>query len=90
VSNDNKEDLLINDGTKEDPREERADNFAADLLIPPNYNNMIRLIHSKNDVIAMARNLEISAGIVAGRYQHLTKNWRNFRGLIQNFEWATE
>jgi hypothetical protein len=34
VLNDSKKDLLINDGSKDDPREVRADEFASDFLIP--------------------------------------------------------
>jgi len=87
ILHDSKKDLLINDGSQKDPREERANNFAADFLIPPKYNDKISSIRSRDEIVNMAKGLEISAGIVAGRYQRLTKNWSYFKGLIQNFEW---
>jgi HTH-type transcriptional regulator/antitoxin HigA len=90
VLNDSKKDLLINDGRQEDPREERANDFASEYLIPSKYDDPIRRIRSHSEVIHLAEQLEIAPGIVAGRYQHLTKNWRYFKGLIRTLSWAEE
>jgi len=89
VLKDSKKDLLINDGTHEDPREKRADDFAADFLIPSQYDTVIRRFRSKADIITLADKLDISPGIVAGRYQFLTRKWNYFKGLIRKLEWAS-
>ncbi|MEN8136493.1 MAG: helix-turn-helix domain-containing protein [Thermodesulfobacteriota bacterium] len=88
VINDKKKDLLINDESVDDPREERADSFAAEILIPSRYNASIRLFRSKAEIIKMADELGVSPGIVAGRYQFLTGKWKLFNGLIRKLEWA--
>jgi len=88
VLNDSKKDLLINDGSQSDPREKRANDFAAEFLIPSKYNDAIRRIRSKAEIVQMADRLEISPGIIAGRYQFLTENWSYFKDLIRALEWA--
>jgi len=88
VLNDGKKDLLINDGTHEDPREKRADDFAAEILIPARYNPVIRQFHSKSEIIKLADDLDVSPGIVAGRYQFLTGKWNFFNDLIRKLEWV--
>ncbi|MBM4272473.1 MAG: helix-turn-helix domain-containing protein [Deltaproteobacteria bacterium] len=89
VLHDSKKDLLINDGSSDDPREERANRFAAEYLIPSRYDNEIRIYYSKEEIIRLADKLNISPGIVAGRYQFLTKKWNFFQDLIRTFEWKT-
>ncbi|VAW36944.1 Antitoxin HigA / unknown domain, partial [hydrothermal vent metagenome] len=87
VLKDSKKDLLINDGSHDDPREERADSFAAEFLIPRRYDDAIRLIRSKAEIINMADELSIAPGIVAGRYQFLTGKWNFFKDLIRKLQW---
>ena len=89
VLNDSKKDLFINDGQVDDPNEQKANAFAADFLIPSTYDPVIRSLKSKADVIKVANELQISPGIVAGRFQHLTKKWAHFKGLIRPFYWTT-
>ncbi|MCF6290312.1 MAG: helix-turn-helix domain-containing protein [Desulfobacterales bacterium] len=89
VLHDSKKDLLINDGSHDDPREERANHFASEILIPARYNNDIRLFRSKAEIINLADELGISPGIVAGRYQFLTEKWNFFKGLIRTLDWAS-
>jgi len=89
VLKDSKKDLLINNGSHDDPREKRADRFAADLLIPSQYNDRIRLTQSKAEIISMADELGIAPGIVAGRYQFLTSKWNFYNGLIRKLEWGS-
>ena len=88
VLHDSKKDLLINDGTRKDDREIRADEFAADLLIPAKYNSAISNIRSNSEVLQIAEKLEISPGIVVGRYHHLTRQWKLFNRLRNKFQWA--
>ncbi len=88
VLHDNRKDILINDESKEDPREVRADEFAAKFLIPPEYDRRIKAIQSKEDVVRLAEELDIAPGIVAGRFQFITGQWNHFRGMIRTFQWG--
>jgi HTH-type transcriptional regulator/antitoxin HigA len=87
VLKDSKKDLLINDGSQDDPREKQANDFAAEFLIPSKYDDAIRRIRSKAEIVQMADLLGIATGIVAGRYQFLTGNWHYFKELIRTLEW---
>ena len=87
VLHDNKKDLLINDGSQEDPREKRANEFASEFLIPCKYDDAIRRIRSKEGIVQLAHELGIAPGIAAGRYQFLTGNWHYFKELIRTLEW---
>lgn len=89
VLNDSKKDLLINDGSQDDPREVRANRFASQFLIPEHLNAEICRFTNRNQIIEMADKLDISTGIVAGRFQFLTKKWDYFRNMIKTFEWNT-
>jgi len=88
VLHDSKKDLYINDGTRTDPREQRADDFAAETLIPSRFNPQIQQIKTKAQIKTMARKLGIAPGLVVGRYQHLTEKWNWFNDLKRRFEWA--
>lgn len=91
ILNDSKKDTFIDDGKpyEDDPSEKRADDYAAEMMIPVNHNPAIKAARSAEDIRALARQLAISPGIVAGRYQHLTKKWSQFNGLKQRMEWET-
>jgi hypothetical protein len=39
-------------------------------------------------VIRLADELKISPGIVAGRFQRLTKKWNYFNSLKRKFQWT--
>jgi addiction module HigA family antidote len=88
ILHDSKKDLLINDGSHDDPREERANQFAADFLVPERYNTVIQSFRSKAEVMHLAKELGVAPGIVAGRYQYLTEKWHFFRDLIRTLQWA--
>jgi HTH-type transcriptional regulator/antitoxin HigA len=90
VIHDSKKDLLINTGKnkQEDEREIRANEYAAELLIPAKFNERIRKLRLNKDIIDIAQLLEISPGIVVGRHQHLTGKYHNFKGLKSKFEWS--
>lgn len=89
VLHDGKKGLYINDGKQADELEKRADAFAAETLIPAAYNERIYAIHSQDELNRIAAELDISPGIVAGRYQFLTKKWNWFKSAISKFDWAT-
>ena len=88
VLHDSKKDLYINDGSSYDPREHKANEFAAETLISSNRNPEIASLRAKADLINLADKLKISPGIVAGRFQRLTKKWNYFNGLKRRFEWV--
>ena len=88
VLNDSKKDLFINDGKEDDPSEKKANAFAAEFLIPSKVDPVINRLRSRADVIRMANELQIAPGIVAGRFQRLTKKWSYFKDLIRSFHWA--
>jgi addiction module HigA family antidote len=88
VLHDSKKELLINDGSENDAREARANEFAAETLIPTRYDSRIRAAQSAAEIVAIAEELGISSGIVAGRYQFLTGKWNWFKDLIRRLEWA--
>lgn len=88
VLNDSKKDLMINDGSQDDPREIKADKFAAEFLIPARLDKNIQGMKSGKEIIQLADELGISPGIVAGRYQFITGKWNMFKGLIRNLKWA--
>jgi Zn-dependent peptidase ImmA (M78 family) len=88
VLNDGKKDVYINDGKSDSLVEQKADAFAADILIPAKYNPKITAFRSKAQVIDLARKLNLAPGIVAGRYQRLTGKWNLFNGLKRKFQWA--
>lgn len=86
VLNDGKKYLYINDGTADDPAERQANEYAAQMLIPKERDEAIRLYRSKAEIVFLADILGVSPGIVAGRYQHLTGKWNLFSGLIRKFQ----
>jgi len=88
VLHDSKKDILINDGNSDDPREQRANTFAAEQLIPSHYNDCIRCAVSDADIKRLASEIGVSPGIVAGRYQFLTHKWHRFKSLINTYKWT--
>ncbi len=90
VINDPKKHLFINTGKlkQEDPKEIRANEFAADLLIPARHNNQIRSATSKKQIKTIAKDLGISPGIVVGRYHYLTRKWNFYNDLKKTFLWG--
>lgn len=88
VMYDRKRELFINDGKEDDPSERRANEFAAEFLIPSIHDDAISRSRSKADIIGIANELQVAPGIVAGRFQRLTGKWSYFRDLIRSFQWA--
>ena len=89
VLHDSKKDLYINDGSIDDQRERKANEFAAKILIPRDRDPEIASFRAKADVIRLANELKISPGIIAGRFQRLTEKWNYFNGLKRKFQWAS-
>ena len=85
---DSKKDLYINDGGVDDPREQKANEFAAQFLILRDRDTEIASFRTKAEVVRLANELKISPGIVAGRYQHLTEKWHFFKEFQRSFKWV--
>ena len=65
-----KKETFVDDGTDDDTLEDEANRFAANLLIPPEYEARLHSLTSDDDVKAFANEIGISSGIVVGRLQH--------------------
>ena len=85
---DSKKEMYLNDGCSDDPCEQKANDFAAHWLIPKQYERKIAEYTSENELFALASTLNISPGIIAGRYQHLTGNYNKFNKFKIKLEWA--
>ena len=84
-----KKETFIHFEGKEDDRpdlEDEANDFAGTLLIPPTFDSRIKRIKTPAEAAALAHELGIAPGIVAGRYQRETQNWTFGRVLFQKFE----
>jgi HTH-type transcriptional regulator/antitoxin HigA len=66
--------------------EAEANDFAGGLLIPKNYDARVLKIRTPADAVALASELDIAPGIVAGRYQREVENWSFGSRLFQKFE----
>jgi hypothetical protein len=56
-------------------------------LISRAYDAAIKAICNADEIKALAAQLGVTPGIVAGRYRHLTGNWQYYHRLIRNFKW---
>jgi addiction module HigA family antidote len=67
--NDSKKETYIDVDYEDDPLEQSANLFAANILIPPEYAEQMCGRRSHSDVEAFARSIGIAPGIVVGRLQ---------------------
>ena len=73
----------------DDPQEKEANDFAADLLIPPVAASQLPRLKSKDAVRKFAGEIGIAPGIVVGRLQregHRSWPWKNGNGLKRSFQ----
>jgi addiction module HigA family antidote len=86
---DSKKGTHIDDGKPyaDDPAEKRANEFAADILIPRQFDSAIASARSAVELKAIAAQAGVCPGIVAGRYHHLTQKWTHFNALRRKLEW---
>ena len=66
--------------------EQEANDFAGEILIPAEAERAILAIRTPADAQALAARLGIAPAIVAGRYQHETKQWQFGRSLFHKYE----
>lgn len=85
-----KRDMFIECDDMTDGKEEEADRFASDFLIPPqSYQRLVRSVpRSAEEVRRVANELGIAPGIVVGRLQHDGRIPRSyFNDLKRHVEW---
>ncbi len=91
ILNDSKKEIYIEDQHHDAQREQQANRFAADLLIPPNETTSLRGLTSKADVVRFAKRVGIAPGVVVGRLQ---KDgfipYSHMNDLRVHFKWAEE
>jgi len=85
VLHDSKKELFIGDDSATDAREIKADSFAADVLIPRKWDSKITAATDKREIVKIASQLGVSPGILAGRYEHLKKDYKTYCKLKRRF-----
>lgn len=81
--------FLETDTDVADRRETEANTFAANMLIPEDFQNQLsNLRRNAFDIVRFARTIGISPGIVVGQLQHAGRLPRNhFNNLKRFYEW---
>jgi Zn-dependent peptidase ImmA (M78 family) len=85
ILHDRKKELYVWDESIADIREVKADEYAAKLLIPRKWDSKVKAVTSKWEIIELANRLRVSSGIVAGRYEHLTGDYKTYCKLKRRF-----
>ena len=85
VLNDPKKEVFIDSGQEEDRREEQANRFARNFLIPPTRARELSSLRTSKDIVAFARSLGIAPGIVVGRIQHERRCYNRFNELKERY-----
>ena len=89
ILNDSKKQTYVDVGYSNDPREESANRFAREMLIPKSYDSVLESIKSKSEVLQLADELGIAPGILVGRLQHeRILKFSQMNPLKQKFEWS--
>lgn len=89
ILNDPKKEIFIDDGNCDDEREDRANRFAGNFLIPSEYCPEFSMLKTREAIVAFAERIGISPGIVLGRLQkEKIVRWRSYlNDLKRRFEW---
>lgn len=89
ILNDPKKEVFIDDGNCDDEREEQANRFAGNFLIPAAYRPTLSTLTTRGAIAAFAERISISPGIVLGRLQKEgIVPWRTYlNDLKRRFEW---
>jgi HTH-type transcriptional regulator/antitoxin HigA len=92
--NDPKKAVHIDDGDRSstDEREERANRFAADMLIPPAHESQLQTLGTQAQILRFAKEVGIAPGIIVGRLQREgILPWPSpLNALKRRFAWAAE
>lgn len=91
ILNDSKKETYIDVDYAEDEREQRANHFAATILIPPEHESKLRFLTQFVRVEAFAETIGIAPGIVVGRLQRDgIIRFNQFNGLKQKLQWEED
>jgi hypothetical protein len=77
--------------SSKDDLEKEADQFARDMLIPPQYSGELARMWprcSRADVVSFAKKVRIAPGVVVGRLQYEGMDRRLLNDLKETIEWA--
>lgn len=85
ILNDGKKDVYVWDEKVVDARETKADDFAAKTLIPKKWDSKVKSAANKWAIVELANQLGVSTAIVAGRYEHLTGDYKTYCKLKRRF-----
>lgn len=91
IVGDSKKETYIDVSYSNDPREQAANKFACETLIPKKYNERLLQITSRAEILQLANELRLATGIVVGRLQHegLLK-YSQHNDLKQKYDWSKE
>jgi len=88
---DSKKETYVDVDAVNDPREQQANQFAANMLIPPARAAELASLRTEADVQAFARSVGIAPGIVVGRLQHDgIIGFNQLNGLKSWLRWPTD
>lgn len=91
ILNDAKKEVFIDDGGEGDARDEQANRFAANFLIPLSRAKELPALKSKAAVKTFAESVGIAPGIVVGRLQkERVIPYSHMNGLKRRFDWREE
>ena len=89
ILNDGQKEVFIDEGTRGDEREEQANRFAANLLIPAEQSSPLPTLTTRAAIVAFAKRIGVAPGIVLGRLQKEgVVPWRSYlNDLKHRFVW---
>lgn len=91
ILNDSKKETYIDEGYADDQREQNANQFAANVLIPPEHVGALPGLKSYRAVEDFARSIGIAPGIVVGRLQREgIVPFSHLNRLKVRLEWADD
>ena len=89
ILHDSKKEAFVDVSYSDDPRERIANDFSRRLLIPAQYDSLLKSLRTERDIRQFASKIDIDPGIVVGRLQyekHIPFSHHN--SLKSTFQWA--
>lgn len=88
ILQDSRDEVFVDVDYADDPREQSANEFARDLLIPPEHAETLRTLRSDADVKKFAHTIGIDPCIVVGRLQReKIWPWNRVTNLRRRLDW---
>lgn len=89
ILNDDRKEVFVDIQYADNPCEQKANEFAAEVLIPANHTNRLIQLKSRADIESFAAEIGVHPGIVVGRLQHLKViNFSELNHLKAKLTWA--